>query len=465
MRRGIAEIGGNQPRRGGLRLGVILDGAGTTADGWRRPGVQPDASIDIRTYVREAQRAEAALLDFVFIADTLFITPDSAPHLLNRLEPVTLLSAVATHTSRIGLVATISTLFTEPFTMARQLASLDLISDGRAAWNIVTSAVPAAAMNHSRPRDFAMKDRYQRAAEHVGICQALWDSWEGDAFVYDKANGIYFDRDKLHPLDFTGDYYSVAGPLNIQGSRQQRPVLFQAGASHNGRDLAARFGDGIFAMASSMAAGKEYADDVRARAVGFGRAGDEIVFMPRISPIVAATETDVAELYRETTRLANIDDALQVLGLFLNSPELVRQALDAPFPEIALTPAPAGSARPDRLSYIETTSPERFVAGVRQRRLTLREAAQEFMTPRTEFMGTPDQVAGALERWFRAEAADGFIIRGGDFEAFSRLCIPLLQERGLCRTRYEAGTLRGNLGLPPVRNRYAAARRQTVSAD
>ena len=146
MRRSGAETGnGQQPRRGGMRLGVILDGAGTTADGWRRPGVKPDASIDIQTYIAEARRAEAALLDFVFIADTLFITADSAPHLLNRLEPITLLSAVACNTSRIGLVATVSTLFSEPFTVARQLASLDLISDGRAAWNIVTSAVPAAA--------------------------------------------------------------------------------------------------------------------------------------------------------------------------------------------------------------------------------------------------------------------------------------------------------------------------------
>ena len=386
-------------RTGQLKLGVILDGAGATADGWRRPGVKPDASIDIGSFIAQAQRAEAALLDFLFIPDTLYITPESAPHMLNRLEPISMLSAVATHTSHIGLAATMSVLFADPFTVARQMASLDLISNGRAGWNVVTSAVAAAALNHSQPGDFGTSDRYLRAIEHVEVCQGLWDSWEPGAFTYDKASGQFFDKAKLHALNHEGAYYSVAGPLNIQTSRQGHPVLFQAGASAEGRDLAARCADGIFAMASNMTAALEYSADVRRRAKAYGRGADEIVFLPRISPLIGATEAEVDELYRATTRLADITDAIQVLGLFLGGQDFTRERLDAPFPAITLAPVDPAAPKPERLSYIETTSPEAFVARVRERGLTLREAAQEFMTPRTAFIGTPDQVADTLERW------------------------------------------------------------------
>ena len=450
------------PNRGQLKLGVILDGAGSTADGWRRPEIKPDASVDIGGYIDQARRAEQARLDFIFIADSLFITHDSAPHQLNRLEPLTLLSAVAGATSRVGLVATVSTLFAEPFTVARQLASLDLISQGRCAWNIVTSAVPAAALNHSRPVEFANNDRYKRAEEHVAACLALWDSWEDDAFVYDKASGTYFDRAKLHLQNFKGDYYQVTGPLNIQRSKQGRPVLFQAGASEQGRNLAARYGDAIFAMTSNMTAAKAYADDVRARAAHFGRQPDDIVFMPRISPIIGEDQNEVDTLYHQATRLADIEDAIRTMGIFFGNHDFSSYDLDGPFPDFDVATAPATDHRPDRdpLAYVETSTPESFAAAARQRDLSLRSAALEFFTPRTEFVGTPDEVAAAAERWFHAHAADGFIIRGGDFDRFSALCIPILQRRGLFRTDYEAETLRGNLGLRPAENRHTAERRR-----
>ena len=441
-----------------LRLGVILDGAGATADGWRRPGVRPDASVHIDSFIAQAQRAEAALLDFIFIPDTLYITPQSAPHLLNRLEPISMLSAVATHTRHIGLAATMSVLFADPFTVARQIASLDLISNGRAAWNIVTSAVAPAALNHSLPADFGTTDRYQRAAEHVAVCQGLWDSWEPDAFTYNKTSGQFFDKDKLHPLHHTGKYYSVAGPLTIQTSRQGHPVLFQAGGSSQGRDLAAQFADGIFAMVPNMDDALDYISEVRARAATYGRSPDAITFFPRISPLVAETESEVTELYLALTRLNDIDDAIHVLGQYLPGHDFTRYPLDAPFPAITLAPPDPAAAKPDRLSYIETVPPEDFVARVRREGLSLREAAQQFMTPRTGFMGTPAQVADTIAQWLDTGAADGFIIRGGDFEAFAHLCIPVLQQRGLFRTAYEADTLRENLGLPPSRNRYAKAR-------
>lgn len=453
-------------RHGGMKLGVILDGAGATAEGWRRPDVQPNASVDIQWYISQTRKAEAALLDFAFIADTLFITPDTAPHMLNRLEPLTLLSAVAAHTSHIGLVATISTLFTEPFTVARQMASLDLISGGRAAWNIVTSAVAAAALNHSQAADFGTADRYRRAAEHVAACQGLWDSWEPDAFIYDKATGVYFDKDKLHTLDFKGTYHQALGPLNIQCSRQGHPVLFQAGASGEGRDLAARFADAIFAMTSNMDEAKAYADDVKGRTEKFGRSPEDLVFMTRISPLIGANQAEVDELYRETTRQVDIADALYALGLFFGGHDFTGYPLQAPFPDLetASAEAPDRMKGADRLSYIETATPAQFLSDVRQRKLSLQDAALEFMTPKTDFIGTAESVADAMERWYLNHAADGFIIRGGDFAAFTQLCLPILQERGLFRTQYEADTLRGNLGLPASTNRYALARRKTEAA-
>ena len=448
-----------------MRLGVILEGAGTTAEGWRKAGVKPDASVDIWSYINQAKRAEDVLLDFIFIADSLYISPDASPHQLSRLEPMTLLSAVAAATTHIGLVATVSTLYTEPFTAARQLASLDQISGGRAAWNIVTSALPAAALNHSRPEDFGMTDRYLRAQEHVQVCQALWDSWEDDAFLYDKTTGEYFDRQRLHPANHKGEYFQVVGPLNIQRSKQGRPVLFQAGASDQGRDLAARYADAIFAMTPNMNSAKSYSEDVRSRAARIGRSRDHIVFMPRISPIVGATEREVDELYREVIKLAKIEDALQALGLFFGGHDFRRYPLNALFPEVKVEAAAAapepGAPRVDILAYIEITSPEQFTHEARRRGLTLREAALEFMTPRTAFVGTPEAVADTAEEWLQCYAADGFIIRGGDFEAFARYCIPILQERGLYRGSYETDTLRGNLGLPQAENQHAIQRRRS----
>jgi FMN-dependent oxidoreductase (nitrilotriacetate monooxygenase family) len=464
---GMPRVADVPQRAGMLKLGMIVDGAGTTAEGWRRPEVQPDASIDVRSYISQAQRAEQALLDFIFVADTLFISADAPPHALNRLEPLTLLSAVATATSRIGLVATISTLFAEPFTVARQLASLDLISDGRAAWNIVTSAVPAAALNHSRPGDFGLTDRYRRASEHVAVCQGLWDSWEDDAFVYDKTNGIFFDRAKMHGLNFAGEYYQAVGPLNIQRSRQGHPILFQAGASSEGRDLAARYADAIFAMTSNIGAAKAYGDDVRARAMRFGRLPQDLIFMPRISPIIGVTEREVDEAYREATRRGDLALALRGLSDFFGGYDFSTHGLDAPFPDVPIPSAPpaVGKSGANTLSYIETTHPERFARDMHDRGMGLRDAALEFLTPRTAFVGTPESIADTAELWFRSGSADGFIIRGGDFEAFARLCIPILQERGIFRDDYEADTLRGNLGLPFVPNRHAASRDGALGAD
>jgi alkanesulfonate monooxygenase SsuD/methylene tetrahydromethanopterin reductase-like flavin-dependent oxidoreductase (luciferase family) len=235
-------------------------------------------------------------------------------------------------------------------------------------------------------------------------------------------------------------------------------VLFQAGASVEGRELAARFADAIFAMTSNMDAATAYGTDVRARAVSYGRDPDDIVFMPRISPIIGRNHAEVEERYRAETELADIDDALNALSIFLGGHDFSRSRLYAPFSVVEIAQAKADRREPgvNLLAYVETTTQETFVRSALERRLTLREAALQFRTPKTDFVGTPSEVVDAMERWFGSASADGFIVRAGDQDDFLSTCIPLLQERGLFRMDYEADTFRGNLGLPPAANRYDA---------
>ena len=252
--------------RAQLKLGAILSGAGTTQDGWRHPGLPGDASIDINWYVANARKAEAAKFDFVFIVDSPYITPDSAPHFLNRLEPLTLLSAVAVSTSRIGLVATLTTSYNEPFNVARQFGSLDLISKGRAGWNVVTTGLEGAAGNYGREEHFPHAVRYRRAKEHLDVVRGLWDSYEDDAFPRDRAKGVFLDKSKQHALNHHGEFFSVAGPLNISRSRQGHPVIFQAGGSEDGRDLAATSADAIFTGQETFEEAHAFSLDIKQRA-------------------------------------------------------------------------------------------------------------------------------------------------------------------------------------------------------
>jgi alkanesulfonate monooxygenase SsuD/methylene tetrahydromethanopterin reductase-like flavin-dependent oxidoreductase (luciferase family) len=258
-----------------LKLGAILIGVGTSQNGWRDPDLQADASIDIDWYRTTAQKAEAQKLDFVFIVDSPYITPDTAPHFLNRLEPLTLLSAVASATSHIGLVATLTASYNEPFNVARQFASLDLISGGRAGWNLVTTGLEGAAHNYGRDEHFEHSLRYRRAKEHLSVVQGLWDSYEDDAFPRDKERGVFLDKAKLHPLDHRGEFFSVAGPLNISRSPQGQPVIFQAGASEDGRQLASQVAEGIFASSDSFEDARDFYRDIKQRTAAAGRRADQ----------------------------------------------------------------------------------------------------------------------------------------------------------------------------------------------
>lgn len=271
-----------------MHIGVTLHGVGTTKWGWVHDDVRADASVSLDHYRRFAAAAEAAKLDFLLIIDSTFITPDSAPHFLNRFEPLTILSALAGSTSRLGLVGTATTSFSEPFTLARQFASLDLISEGRAAWNLVTTGLEGAATNYGRgDAHLAHAERYVLADEHLSIVQGLWNSWEEDAFIADRAAQRFFDADKLHRLDHKGQYFSVAGPLNIGRSRQGQPPIFQASGSQTGRAFAARTADALFNLAEGFEESAAFYADVKRLAIEAGRNAEDFSYCPASGPSLA----------------------------------------------------------------------------------------------------------------------------------------------------------------------------------
>ena len=434
-----------------LRLGAILQGVGMTQDGWKQPGVPTDASIDIDWYKEAARRAEAAKFDFVFIVDSPYITPDSAPHFLNRLEPLTLLSAVAGVTSQIGLVATLTTSYNEPFNVARAFASLDLISNGRAGWNVVTTGLEGAAGNYGREQHFPHAVRYRRAKEHLSVVRALWDSYEDDAFSRDKTSESFLDRRKQHALNHRGEFFSVAGPLNISRSKQGQPVIFQAGGSEDGRQLAATSADAIFTGQETFEEAQAFYSDVKARAASAGRHADEILIFPGISVILAGSDEHAQAI--QAARNGNLDlkKALAQLGRPFNYHDFTQYPLDGPFPDLGTLGENGYRSHAERIKRV-----------AREEGLTVRQAALRFATRHSPFVGSPTTVANEIERWFREGAADGFNIGVGEpneLEKFSREVVPVLQARGLFRQEYEADTLRGNLGLSIPENRYATARK------
>ncbi|MCW1384085.1 LLM class flavin-dependent oxidoreductase [Novosphingobium sp. KCTC 2891] len=430
-----------------LHLGAILEGVGTDQHSWRDPDLAGDASIDIDWYIRNAQLAEEAKFDLVFIVDSPFITPDTAPHFLNRLEPLTLLSAVATQTRRIGLVGTLTTSYWEPYNVARQFGSLDHISRGRAGWNVVTTGLEGAAQNYGREEHFLHADRYERAHEFVDVVRGLWDSYEDDAFPRDKAAGLFLDKAKQHRLDHKGKHFSVAGPLALTRSRQGQPVIFQAGDSSEGRDLGAAIADGTFAASQDIEAGRRYYADLKSRAAALGRHPDHIVVMPGLFPVIADTDEEAQAIARSQQEALDIGKLLVQLGRAFNYHDFRQYDLDAPFPD---------------LSGVTLNSykghAERIIADARENRLTLREAATRHGQWRSGFVGSPETIADEIERWFVNRAADGFnlrVTRPAEFALFRERVVPILQKRGLFRTDYTADTLRGHLGLPVPLHRHA----------
>ncbi|MCL9659811.1 LLM class flavin-dependent oxidoreductase [Paenibacillus hunanensis] len=431
-----------------LKFGAIIHGIGGSMSTWRHPEVQADASVSFDFYKRQAQKAEEGKFDLVFIADGLFINEKSLPHFLNRFEPVTILSALAGVTSRIGLVGTISTSYSEPFTVSRQLASLDHISGGRAGWNVVTSPLEGSALNYSREEHPSHPERYRIASEYLDVAKGLWDSWEEDAFTRDKETGVFFDPDKLHTLHHKGEYFSVQGPLNIGRTPQGQPVIFQAGSSEDGKNLAARSADAIFTGQETLEDAQTFYQDVKKRVVLYGRSEDEVKILPGISPIIGATAEEAERKYEQIASLVTIDKALQYLGRFFDHHDFSQYPLDEPFPELQ-----------DIGSNSFRSGTDKIKRDAKERGLTLRQVALQAATPRSNFIGTAEQVADRVQEWFEQRGADGFIIHSelpSGLHDFVEQVVPILQARGIYREDYEYETLRENLGVPIPQNRYTA---------
>ncbi|WNS78346.1 LLM class flavin-dependent oxidoreductase [Domibacillus sp. DTU_2020_1001157_1_SI_ALB_TIR_016] len=430
-----------------LKLGAMIHGVGGGWADWRHADSLPNASTNFDFYKQQAQKAEEGKFDFVFIADSVSITENSSPHYLNRFEPITILSAIAAVTNHIGLVGTVSVSYSEPYTIARQFASLDHISHGRAGWNVVTSWLSGSAANYSKDSHPPHAQRYKIAAEYLELTKGLWDSWEDDAFIYDKETGVFFDKEKLHTLNHKGEFFSVKGPLNIARSKQGQPVIFQAGTSEDGRNFAAKNADAIFAGHDDIEESKVYYADVKIRAKEFGRNQNDISILPGIIPIIGDTQEEADRKYQEIANLVTIEKAVVALGRPFNDFDFSGYPLDEPFPDLG-----------DLGNDSHRGTSEKIKKRAKENNMTLREVALEFATPKGQFVGTPEKVADLIEQWFEEEASDGFIIGAATpkgLPEFVDRVVPILQERGLYRTEYDQDTLRGNLGLTIPENRYA----------
>ena len=430
-----------------MRLGAFLAGTGSNMASWRHPDAVPDAAINLDYYKQLTRRAEEAKLDFVFFGDGLYISEKSHPNFLNRFEPLTLLAALAMDTKQIGLAATLSTSYSEPFTVARQFASIDHISDGRAGWNIVTSPLEGSALNYSKAEHPQHDLRYRRAAEYLEVTKGLWDSWEDDAFVRNKETGQFIDPHKLHRVNHKGEFFSVQGPLTISRSKQGRPILIQAGSSEAGKEFASQVADAVFTGQATIEDAQEFYQDVKGRAVKHGRRSEEILMLPGCNPIVGATPEEAEAKYQEISNLVVIDDALNYLGRYFNDIDFTQYDLDEQFPDLGDFARNGWESATDRIKKVS-----------REEGLTLRQMALRSTTPKSPFIGTPEQVADTMQAWFEAGAADGFMMNASvlpqGFNDFVDLVLPVLKDRGLFRTEYEHDTLRGNLGLAKPANRY-----------
>ncbi|WP_022871758.1 LLM class flavin-dependent oxidoreductase [Nesterenkonia alba] len=427
-----------------LHLNAFLMSVGHHEAAWRLPESPLHRETQVDHYISLAQTAERGKFDSIFFADSPQLYTDIGRRPAGGLEPLTLLSAIAVHTERIGLIATASTSYNSPYNLARRFASIDHISRGRAGWNIVTTAGPNAARNFGLEDQPSHRERYERAAEFLQVAQALWQGWEPEAVLADKATGIWGDNSKVHPADHHGRFYSVAGPLNVQRTPQVYPLLVQAGSSEDGKNLAAQYAEAIFTAHQRIEDAVAFYDDVKARAARHGRDPHQVKVLPGIVPIIGATESEARSKEVQLNRLIRPEYALQQLTqtLRLEPGEL---SLDQPLPEY-LPDEDEIEGSKSRYSLI--------VSLARRENLTVRELIGRLGGGRGHFTfaGTPEQVADVIEQWFTHGAADGFNIMPpalpSGLEEFVDTVVPILQERGLFRSDYTATTLRGHYGLP-----------------
>jgi FMN-dependent oxidoreductase (nitrilotriacetate monooxygenase family) len=438
-----------------LHLNLFIHGRGHHEASWRHPASSPLALTDIRYYQDLAQRAEAALFDSIFLADQLALGDDAAQAARTWLEPVTVLAAVAAATTRIGMIATCSTTYTEPFNLARQFGSLDHISNGRVGWNIVTSWLATAAANYGGAGQISHTDRYARAEEYMAVVTALWDSWAEDAVIDDRANGRYAKPDRIRPIGHKGEHYQVAGPLNLPRTPQGRPVFVQAGSSDTGRRFAARYAEAVFTAHMEKATAQAFYADLKLLIAAEGRSPEQVLILPGLSPMIAATEAEAQRMTRETNELSDPDVGRKRLSGRFGGHDFSHLPLDRPLvPEDFPEPSSVEAAR---------SRTEVILGLVRRENPTLRQLLGMLAGARGHFTfaGTPEQVADLIEDWFTDGAADGFNIMPpllpSMLDVFSAEVIPLLQRRGLFRTGYEGKTLREHYGLPWPKSAFDAA--------
>ena len=433
-----------------LHLNLFLMGVGHHEAAWRHPRTDPANLSSLAHFQRLAATAEAAAFDSVFLADGVEgPDPRRANAWIGHFEPFTLLSALAVGTERIGLIGTVSTGFTEPYNLARQFASLDHLSGGRAGWNIVTSAGDRAARNFNRSANQEHAVRYQRAAEYLEVVRSLWDSWEDDALLLDRANGRLTDPSKLHEIQHSGEHFQVLGPLNIPRGPQGHPLLVQAGSSADGRGFAAANAEAVFTAQQTLEEGQEFYGDLKRRAAALGRDPDGIVVLPGIVPVLGSTEAEAKALDQELDDLIDPARAVGTLSVVLGV-DLSDHPLDAPLPP--LPPLTEINGAKSRFALIRDLA--------ERDGLTLRQLIGRLGGGRGHqvLAGTPEQVADHIEHWFTHGAADGFnimppILPDG-LDLFAEHVVPLLRERGLFRHEYTGRTLREHYGLGRPANRY-----------
>ena len=443
-----------------LSLNAFLHDAGHHEAAWRHPDSAAERLYDVGFYQDLARRAEAAKLDAVFLADVPAMMTETSHRPNGHFEPVTLLTALAGVTERIGLIATASTTFHEPYNLARLFSSLDLISGGRAGWNIVTTYSEAAAQNFGLAGVPSNEERYGRAQEFVDVVTKLWDSWEDDAVLADRAAGDFLDLAKLHRVDHVGRHLRVRGPLNAPRSAQGRPVSVQAGSSNEGRAFAARNAEAIFTAHQTLGDARAFYDDIKGRARSFGRDPDHVLVLPGISPFIADTPAEAEDLYRSFN--ARCVPAYGVAQLErLAEVSLAHLALDERVPLEVF--GRAGDVLDNQRSR------KQVVANIVERdRPTLRELLHRLAGGRGHHVvhGTPVQVADVIQEWFEGGAADGFNVMPPLYpqllDAFTEQVVPILQDRGLFRTEYAGSTLREHYGLPRPASQYATAPAHTA---
>ncbi|MEZ5817282.1 MAG: LLM class flavin-dependent oxidoreductase [Hyphomicrobiaceae bacterium] len=431
-----------------MSLALLVDQAtGNHPASWLNPETNAAASNDIGHYARVAQLAEAGKFDLFFVADTPAARTENFqcwsrfPMYMNQLEPVTLLTALAGATSRIGLGGTVSTSFSEPYNVARQFASLDHISAGRSAWNVVTSANDYAARNFGHSKLAPHAERYARAGEFVDVVKKLWDTWDDDAFVRDRNSGLYFDPSRMHAVHHEGRFFKVDGALNLARPPQGHPVISQAGASDAGRELAARTAEVVFASAADPESAKADYDDLKGRMAKYGRDPSTLRILAGMPVMLGESRQDAEARFQRLQELLHPDVGLYRLAMDLEV-DLAGLPLDEPIPESRLPKA----------SNFHKAFFDGIMKSIREERPTLRQLFMRYERGRKTIKGTPADVADTMQRWFEMGACDGFMLQfhalPGSLEEFVSGVVPELQRRGLFRSDYEGPTLRHHLGLP-----------------